>query len=168
MLRRDQGDTMHMMTMKTEDIIVTIFYDMRGEIKLNEYDQWKCEVMLNAVKSSFEIKHLQTLQILHKEIRAESGDTIQQSNNTEEPVISMHHFDDFTDIADYLYEQIFGRSEEGEEPEEGEYDNALLRPPYSLSIDDQVHLFLSQLNLISTEHNNAGRAESPSVTVDSF
>lgn len=91
-LRDQRGDTMHMLTAKTKNIIVSIFFDMNGAITPSMEEKWAYQVLLHAVKVAFEVKYVQTLQV-----EASVSDLMQGS----------HQFDDFTDIADYLCEAIF-------------------------------------------------------------
>jgi len=162
---------MHMNTIKTDEIIVTIFYDMNGGIKLSELDQWRYEIMLIAVKTAFEIKYLPMLQTLQR-ISENVENPVQQSDGG---AIGMHRFDDFTDIADNLYDQVFRKSQEigqinksrtpipkftvdSAEPEETLFEREIsckpqcvLQDPYSVSINDQVKTLLTEINLVTED-----------------
>ncbi len=56
---------MHMMTSKTKNIIVSIFFDMNGSIAPSMEEKWAYQVLIHAVKVAFEVKYVQTLQVLH-------------------------------------------------------------------------------------------------------
>lgn len=158
-LRANQGDTMHMMSLKSDEIIVTIFFDMNGGIKLTVFDQWKYEIMLNAVKTAFEIKYLSTLQTLH---HMTTLDKANSQSNADSSIIGLHRFDDFTDIADHLYDQIFRQEiEDLTAPNIGDYVSvetfevgkrqhaSLQLDPYSLSVTEQVGILLRDLNILA-------------------
>jgi hypothetical protein len=63
-LRDHRNETMHMLTVKTKNIIVSIFYDMNGSISPTVEEKWGYQVLLHSVRIAFEVKYLPTLQIL--------------------------------------------------------------------------------------------------------
>jgi hypothetical protein len=52
---------MHLETVKTQDIIVFIFFDLNGLITPPIEDQWRYKLLVQAVKTAFETKCLPTL-----------------------------------------------------------------------------------------------------------
>lgn len=58
---------MHMLTAKTKNIIVSIFYDMHGAIKPSLQDKWAYQLLLHSVKIAFEVKYVQVFQFLSDE-----------------------------------------------------------------------------------------------------
>jgi hypothetical protein len=53
-----------MLTIKTKNIIVSIFYDMNGSISPTVEEKWGYQVLLHSVRIAFEVKYLPTLQVL--------------------------------------------------------------------------------------------------------
>lgn len=148
---------MHMMSLKSDEIIVTIFFDMNGGIKLTIVDQWRYEIMLHAVKLAFEIKYLQTLQTLHMT----TAENANSQSNPDSSIIGLHRFDDFTDIADHLYDQIFRQEQDepitnnaesvsvGSFEERKSQQSSLLFEPYALTVSEQVGILLRNLNILA-------------------
>jgi hypothetical protein len=61
-LREHKRDTMQMQTIKTKNIMVSIFYDMNGGISPSLEEQWCYQILLHAVKVAFEVKYLSVLK----------------------------------------------------------------------------------------------------------
>lgn len=55
------SQTMQMLTLKTKDIIVVLFFDMNGLLAPTSEDKQKLVILLHAIKSAFERKFLAEL-----------------------------------------------------------------------------------------------------------
>jgi len=55
------NQTMQMLSLKTKDIIVSVFYDMGGSMVPTTHDKQKLDVLIHAIKTAFERKYLSEL-----------------------------------------------------------------------------------------------------------
>lgn len=140
-LQSDDKDTMQMTTIKTKDIIVSIFYDMRGSMLPSPEHKLKLNVLIHCVKTLFERKFLTELMenrgTFHHDSSVSESQAITNSSflsAENETGHTLKSFESFTTIADQLKVQIFP-------PEDGAIKNSaeiqhfqalLLRPGVSL------------------------------------
>lgn len=127
------SQTMQMLSLKTKDIIVSVFYDMGGSLVPSAEERQKLNILMQSVKTAFERKYLSELM----ENRAKSNnDSVHESQSVrclpssppptpshrlstpqsvtsvlESSNVDSNHtlktFEGFTIIADRLRNQIF-------------------------------------------------------------
>jgi hypothetical protein len=101
-------DTMHMMTIKTKEFTLSIFFDLGGKILADFSDEKKFQVFLYTVKYAFEQLYLPTLlnfRILQNAPPPNSSITIESDSMA---TLDMSVFNDFTEVVDQINEMVFG------------------------------------------------------------
>lgn len=112
-------DTMQMVTLKTKDIIVSVFYDMVGSMVPSSGDSLKLNVLLHSVKTLFERKFLTELMEnrgkFHDSSVSESQPITNSSfmSNENDSSHTLKSFESFNSIADKLKSQIFLETTDG-------------------------------------------------------
>lgn len=103
-LQNYRGDTMHMMTVATEDIAVSAFFDLGGRLLATPEEKRRFTVYLHTVKIAFEQLFLQTLLDLRKYLNL----NMSHPQDIETVVLDTSLFKDFSIISDQIGEKIFG------------------------------------------------------------
>lgn len=126
-----RNQTMQMKSVKSDDIIVSVFFDMQGmDMPTNEEDL-KLDVLMHAVQHVFTKDYLDRLIEKRPKLQQEMEE--QNEANEESDTRLALPFEDFSFIADQLHHQLF--------PQQAGslfLDDVILDD--SLTIEDHVHL----------------------------
>lgn len=63
-LRSNRGDTMNMMTIRSDNVTASIFFDLRGQLIPSDHEKYRYQILLYAVKLAFEKQFEHVLQEL--------------------------------------------------------------------------------------------------------
>jgi hypothetical protein len=64
--RTDRSETMHLETMKSTGLIVSIFFDMNGKTIASREEKMKHAILLHTIRAAFEILYKSRLEVLMK------------------------------------------------------------------------------------------------------
>ena len=102
-----KNQTMQMKSIKTDDIIVSVFFDMQGMEMPTWEEDLKLDVLMHTVKEAFLRDHLTNLlekrPTLQQEME-EKNDNLTNEETESRPALP---FEDFAPIADRLRHQLF-------------------------------------------------------------
>lgn len=101
-----RNQTMQMITAKTNDIIVSLFFDMQGMDMPSCEERNKLKVMLHSVIAAFEQEFLETLIKHRPKLLQDLSDDRSTSTDESEPLASLL-FVNFNAIVDQLRRQLF-------------------------------------------------------------
>eukprot|EP01038_Epipyxis_sp_PR26KG_P007860 gene7860-10669_t len=129
--------TMQMLTLRSKEIIISLFFDMQGLLTPTNEDKQKLLVLLHSIKAAFYKKYFNDNQhSRQKFVDILQSLTTSQSTEDSFDVSSqpISYFDDFNEIVDKLRNQTF--------------------PVYPLDVNNryQHDYFINNLNLSLEEH----------------
>lgn len=81
-LQTDSGDTMHLMTTRTKDICVSVFFDMKCGVLLGFEQQRLFKTFLNGIKVAFEHLYIGNLYALRKRYNVHGVQSMVSSNGS--------------------------------------------------------------------------------------
>ena len=110
-LNQDQlqtrNQTMQMKSIKSEEITVSVFFDMQG-MEMPTWDEdLKLDVLMHAVRDAFLKEHLQQLKLKRPTLQHEMEEQNENLANEDSDARLALPFDHFAGIADRLRHQLF-------------------------------------------------------------
>jgi hypothetical protein len=102
-----RNQTMQMKSIKTEDIIVSVFFDMQGTDMPTWEEDLKLDVLMHAVKEAFLKDNLLLLRQKRPTLQHEMEEQNQMLANEDTDARLSLPFDEFAAVADQLRHQLF-------------------------------------------------------------